>query len=1683
MELGVGYLSIVADTSRIPGQINSALGGAQQSANSAGEGMGSRLASGLGKTLKVGVGAAAVATGGLIAGAITKGIGRLTAIDDAEDKLRGLGHSATTVDKIMDNALTAVKGTSFGLGEAATIAAGAVASGIKPGAELERTLKLTGDAATIAGTSIGEMGAIFNKVAANNKIQGDVIAQLGDKGIPILQLLGKEMGKSAADVSALASKGKIDFATFQNAMERGLGGAALTAGGASIENVNAALGRFGATLAGPAFRQAPKAYEAITDALDKLDAKSKPIMAELEKDINGKYLPALKSFGREGVEAFEQFRNSDLVIQSMSRIGNVIDQLVETGHEVGPALGTIVTSLSKASAALGVSTWQVFLSTLDASAQILNSTLVPVLNVTAGLMQNNQGAVVALAAAFLAFKTIPALIGRISGAITPVGAAASTATGRVQGFASAARNVVTATGGVASAGRNGSVAMGSFGSSIAALGQHAPVVARMQTSFLTAATNASRFGRTAGTVSAAMTGVRAGAAGITNALGGPFSAALMIATVGIMNYQSGVAKANNQNRLLADSISGAATAQAELLKAMASGDEAAVTAQVTANVRGLRQEQQQLASTGPSMVQKSIAGWESLTAAIGITRGETVESTIAQEDAANGAKAITSTLDSLKVTNEDLTRAVTGSEGAFGSLRNKLEAAGGDEAVAWIDKQRAEYRLLKMAMEDVGPAGIQIADAISTIADSAGDSKSKLEGMQTILRALGILETDTQAALFETAETVREIADAAAAGIDPVGGLGQELLKLDGSLDGAMPNAQALRGALVDLGADFQNLVSSGMSSKDAYAEIEGGLASLADSYNLPIEKVRELAGSIGGMVVDKRVDIAMSVEGRDEATQAIATVAARANELEGGKTISMIVKDQEAIDRLTGLGLQVLKINETTGEVDVTANSDAALAAIGAVTLALGQLDEGVATPEITADQTKFFIADKDTRDRLGEIDRTTVNPQIGAVLDKFMEGRNVTLAELQKIDLSTAEPDVQLLIKDAIANAQVVNSAIDQAARPRTSTITIDVSRTAAAQQAFNSTGQLGPAAPVLGGYTGMRLPKNSTGSRLPTTGPGTDRTDGILGIGYNGIPTSWVDKGEWIINGQSSEKYNRELAAINAGTFPKLPGYATGGVVGSGDLLDFVNGRIGGASGPLTGSPYNWGGVNWGDCSGAMAAIARFAVGLAPFAARFATGNMASALSAMGFLMGRGGSGDLRFGWYNGGPYGGHTAGTLPDDTNVEMGGGYGGGMVGGTVGASSSAFTDHAYLPIGPGFDWNQSGTSTQRGRGRVSRAGATASKQPEWTDKQQLDLEKAEIDVRLAEDARTEVEAAIAKGEKSQNDLDAANSKIKIAQQKVVDLQKKKDDVASWVADGPAPQAPTLSRMFSDAEVDRIDAQLAVDAANERRNEVYDDPDSTDTEMDKADAELFKARKALSELGMKKDGNSPTSWSEIAGDFAKNAVTGLVSDALGVFGIPDQIPPAMQAWQMFEKAQAEQNPYLLEPSADQRAMGAQVTAMDPGNASRRDILADSPVMFDAREGVARWGDNVIKGLRGTPHLPGEANALLAELEKFRGAAHFATGGPVSGPSGVDKVPAWLTAREFVVNDTDAHAGQNQAILQAMNSGTRFSVGQQKQSDPRAGATNNFYGIQNPEEVIQRLRVKEMQDSASHGWGIR
>lgn len=193
---------------------------------------------------------AVAATSALVGITLVKGFNRLTGIDDARAKLLGLGHDGQSVDKIMKSALDSVKGTSFGMDEAATTAAGAVAAGVKSGQELTKYLSLTADAAAIAGTSMSEMGSIINKVQTGQQAYTDDLNQLADRGLPIYQWIAKEANISAGEVKKFASEGKVSSEMFLSAIEKNIGGAAAIMGEnsfkASIANIWASVGRIGA---------------------------------------------------------------------------------------------------------------------------------------------------------------------------------------------------------------------------------------------------------------------------------------------------------------------------------------------------------------------------------------------------------------------------------------------------------------------------------------------------------------------------------------------------------------------------------------------------------------------------------------------------------------------------------------------------------------------------------------------------------------------------------------------------------------------------------------------------------------------------------------------------------------------------------------------------------------------------------------------------------------------------------------------------------------------------------------------------------------------------------------------------------------------------------------------------------------------------------------------------------------------------------------------------------------------------------------------------------------------------------------------------------------------------------------------------------------------------------------------
>jgi phage-related protein len=298
VELAVAHVQIIPSTRGIAGQMRKELGGplervSADAGRNAGKGfaanmasnaytsldsLGSRITSGLGTAFKIGGGVAA----GLFAGSLVAGFSRLRAIDDARFKLQGLGHDTKTVDAIMKSAMDSVKGTAFGLGDAATIAASAVAAGVKPGKELTRTLSLTGDAAAIAGVGLGEMGQIFGKVAAGNRMMTQEMNQLTDRGIPILQWLAAEFKVTELAAKEMVSEGAVDFATFQKVIEDNIGGAALTMGGSfsgALENTKAAFGRLGAAMLDPIFSRMPAVFAGIITGVDKLGEVVGPLAA------------------------------------------------------------------------------------------------------------------------------------------------------------------------------------------------------------------------------------------------------------------------------------------------------------------------------------------------------------------------------------------------------------------------------------------------------------------------------------------------------------------------------------------------------------------------------------------------------------------------------------------------------------------------------------------------------------------------------------------------------------------------------------------------------------------------------------------------------------------------------------------------------------------------------------------------------------------------------------------------------------------------------------------------------------------------------------------------------------------------------------------------------------------------------------------------------------------------------------------------------------------------------------------------------------------------------------------------------------------------------------------------------------------------------------------------------------
>lgn len=325
----------------------------------------------------IGVGQAGIAA---VAGmAIQGGIDRALNIDNARKKLAGFGHDAQDIESIMDSATQSVRGTAFGLGDAATAAATLSAAGIKSGEDMTNTLKSVANVAAASGRAFNDIGVIFSSVASRGKLMGDDMLQLSSSGVPVLQLLGEYLGKTSKEVSDMVSKGQIDFHTFSEAMRVGLGEAALSSGNTlagSFANVRAALSR----LTAPIFTQAIQVLvDAFKQAAPAIDAMGKQL-----GNIPTFVAPIAAAFGAMALSGLAPVIANIPVLGGMlgplsgllSALGGAVGiaiaafaGLVAVSPPLQEALGNLMGALGELGNALG----PIFGAAIDAIVPVLNS--------------------------------------------------------------------------------------------------------------------------------------------------------------------------------------------------------------------------------------------------------------------------------------------------------------------------------------------------------------------------------------------------------------------------------------------------------------------------------------------------------------------------------------------------------------------------------------------------------------------------------------------------------------------------------------------------------------------------------------------------------------------------------------------------------------------------------------------------------------------------------------------------------------------------------------------------------------------------------------------------------------------------------------------------------------------------------------------------------------------------------------------------------------------------------------------------------------------------------------------------------------------------------------------------------------------------------------------------------------
>ena len=275
-----------------------------------------------------------------------------------DETSKGYKDGMKTIKEAVNNA---VKGTAYGLDEAAKVGSQLMASGYKEANVLEKHLRSVSGLAAMTGGSYEEIGNVFTKVAGQGRLMGQDLLRISSRGINAAATLkdylnsdkkvadaaikqGKMYGKSAktvekienklkkglklteGDIRELVSQSAISFDIFSNAMNKAFGKHAKEANKTftgSLANMNAALSRIGAEFASPALENFRDIFNSLTPIIDAVHVSIMPFvntitsgMAKSTKVVTS-FMKSLLIFNKAG--EFKGWATAGQIAEKLSK--------------------------------------------------------------------------------------------------------------------------------------------------------------------------------------------------------------------------------------------------------------------------------------------------------------------------------------------------------------------------------------------------------------------------------------------------------------------------------------------------------------------------------------------------------------------------------------------------------------------------------------------------------------------------------------------------------------------------------------------------------------------------------------------------------------------------------------------------------------------------------------------------------------------------------------------------------------------------------------------------------------------------------------------------------------------------------------------------------------------------------------------------------------------------------------------------------------------------------------------------------------------------------------------------------------------------------------------------------------------------------------------------------------------